>query len=760
MLGKTGSVLKSVRQHQVMMLGLAVLLSAGLAAMSFVLVLTQSQWHRTAILHDPRPEVVSRLRHHLGYGGLVHKLLDTVLRAESAQAYSTNFELGAVQAALLEYDILDLSPLERSALGAVEAELDRINVAVRLMERGDFQGISPEDIYAGLDVDLDALAAAVDTLAKVGFGTNKDILSQLELLSEFEAAIGLGGVIHHLKLYLLTRDESVLDSMAEDVAMALSLLEELEGKATSVAEREAIHIIRATINSYNDGVETAREMITAGRPASEVDFAIRVNDAPAISAYATLMSFEKLRLAKSMSAVDTGIESLKWLLIGIAVLILIPWIILFVRFTRDLQTAVPKWQSTLGCITTDLANEEFQRALDYSGLPEEFASLEQPFQEIRTTLWHRHEQSLHNASQLEVMASDTELIRAKLESAHTELDVLKETAGAAERQLKLEAQKANIIGQVVDCLSHGVLACCGLDEVVFWNRRFCQLVDIAPEWFTEARTLRDLILFLSTRGEFGMGDPTETAQATLNELEGQLENGVYMYDLKLSNNRVLALEISREDNGMVVFSATDITTRHEHAEAMQQQATSDPLTGLANRAALDTFTEAMLKHSERSGEVAAVMAIDLDGFKPVNDKYGHHAGDDLLQQIAHRLKEEARETDFVARIGGDEFIIVLLHLEDAEGALRFGQRLLRAIEMPVILEENVTVAISASVGISLFPYHAREMQPLYLLADAALYEAKGNGRNNVVMYEHPRVAAPDVPAVAPDVLKVAAPSGK
>jgi diguanylate cyclase (GGDEF)-like protein len=202
--------------------------------------------------------------------------------------------------------------------------------------------------------------------------------------------------------------------------------------------------------------------------------------------------------------------------------------------------------------------------------------------------------------------------------------------------------------------------------------------------------------------------------------------------------------MSKSTSGLIVFSAADVTEHHEQVEAMQQQATSDPLTGLPNRVALDEFTTAMLKHSERSGEVAAIMAIDLDGFKPVNDTHGHHAGDELLREIATRMQEEARETDFVARVGGDEFIIVLLHLEDGNGALRFGQRLLRAIEMPVTLEDGTEVHVSASAGISLFPYHGREAQPLCVLADMALYEAKGKGRNAVVMYELPETQAVNV----------------
>ena len=215
----------------------------------------------------------------------------------------------------------------------------------------------------------------------------------------------------------------------------------------------------------------------------------------------------------------------------------------------------------------------------------------------------------------------------------------------------------------------------------------------------------------------------------------KLRDGVYRYDQTFAGKRVLALEIVRRGDGIIVFSASDITDRHNAAVEMEQQAISDPLTGLANRTALNDFTSSMLKHAKRSGENAAILALDLDGFKPVNDRHGHGAGVEVLVELSNRLREEIRETDFVARTGGDEFILVLLHLDDGEGAARFAKRLLRAIEVPIKLSSGIEVSVSGSIGISVFPDDSEDLETLYRKADEALYGAKASGRNCVRTYE-------------------------
>jgi len=174
---------------------------------------------------------------------------------------------------------------------------------------------------------------------------------------------------------------------------------------------------------------------------------------------------------------------------------------------------------------------------------------------------------------------------------------------------------------------------------------------------------------------------------------------------------------------------------------LQRMAFRDPLTGLANRALLEERLDHALKRIQRRAVDAnapasaqlAVLFIDLDGFKPVNDSYGHAAGDHMLRQIADRLNKLVRITDTAARIGGDEFLILLEEIHGEQAAVLLAERILRSLSASLQLVDR-RVSLSCSVGIALFPDHA-ERDRLISCADAAMYAAKHNGGNTYALYE-------------------------
>ncbi len=177
-----------------------------------------------------------------------------------------------------------------------------------------------------------------------------------------------------------------------------------------------------------------------------------------------------------------------------------------------------------------------------------------------------------------------------------------------------------------------------------------------------------------------------------------------------------------------VFS--DLSGQHD-ARRLEELAHKDPLTGLPNRLVLESQLAQALERHRRSNTRGAVLFLDLDRFKPVNDTHGHLAGDDLLRQVAHRLRERLRGVDTLARLGGDEFVIVLNDLTNDTDALQVAQTLVRDLERPFVLPSGAEVNIGASVGVAPFTNgtpddHLRQ-------ADAALYEAKAQGRGRVTM---------------------------
>jgi diguanylate cyclase (GGDEF)-like protein/PAS domain S-box-containing protein len=184
-------------------------------------------------------------------------------------------------------------------------------------------------------------------------------------------------------------------------------------------------------------------------------------------------------------------------------------------------------------------------------------------------------------------------------------------------------------------------------------------------------------------------------------------------------------------NFVGIFS--DVTERKSAEERVARLARFDPLTDLPNRVLLADRLEQAIKTAQRAGTRVGVAFIDLDRFKEVNDSLGHKAGDVLLQEVARRLTGAVRAEDTVARMGGDEFVVIFQHLQDAADATTWVTRVLHALRPPMDLEGH-EITITASVGISMFPDDAGDAQELLRNADAAMYQAKGDGRDRVHFY--------------------------
>ena len=184
---------------------------------------------------------------------------------------------------------------------------------------------------------------------------------------------------------------------------------------------------------------------------------------------------------------------------------------------------------------------------------------------------------------------------------------------------------------------------------------------------------------------------------------------------------------NQEGEGRYIGVFSDITKLRQ-TQALEQLAHHDTLTGLPNRLLLNSRLEHALERSRRQGVKGAVLFLDLDRFKEVNDQLGHQAGDQLLRRAAARLKERLRGSDTLARLGGDEFVIVLEDLPDAENAAVLASTLVQRMASPFFLDGGQEVNIGASIGIALYPADGKNAELLLQRADSALYQAKARGR--------------------------------
>ena len=239
----------------------------------------------------------------------------------------------------------------------------------------------------------------------------------------------------------------------------------------------------------------------------------------------------------------------------------------------------------------------------------------------------------------------------------------------------------------------------------------------------------------------------------------EIEHGGYLPVLALTAQpsfKIAALEAGARDFISKPFDLMEVHKRihnmlevrllykelAQYSKQQQELALHDPLTGLPNRRLLEDRIEHTLQQSARNRGKSAILYLDLDGFKAINDSYGHGYGDDILKMVAARLVGASRKEDTVARIGGDEFVIVLGNLAGKGDAREPAAKLIEVISEPYFIND-LTLRLSTSIGIAIYPDDATSVESLLGAADTALYEAKRAGKNRFCCSPH-EVIVPQV----------------
>lgn len=190
-----------------------------------------------------------------------------------------------------------------------------------------------------------------------------------------------------------------------------------------------------------------------------------------------------------------------------------------------------------------------------------------------------------------------------------------------------------------------------------------------------------------------------------------------------------------DEEGGVIIEGTmiDISERKRAEETIRHMAYHDSLTSLPNRSLFEEHLKLTVAHAQRSGEKLAVLFLDLDRFKGINDTLGHLGGDEVLKAISARLSAIVREGDTVARVGGDEFVVMLRGVRDADEALEVADRIRVALAQPALVHGR-ELRVTASIGVAIYPDHGSDVETLLRHADTAMYRAKEHGRDNACLY--------------------------
>ena len=292
-------------------------------------------------------------------------------------------------------------------------------------------------------------------------------------------------------------------------------------------------------------------------------------------------------------------------------------------------------------------------------------------------------------------------------------------------------EQTRLAAQVYNSTSEGIIITDPSGEIVSVNRAFSEITGFAAK---EAigQTPR---LLKSGRHNDEFYTRMWAALNDTGQWRGEIWNRRKDGDIYPEWLTISAVKNDRSEviNYMAIF--IDITQRIQNEELLRYLATHDPLTDIPNRELFRNRLLRALARSQRSQQKVAVLLLDLDGFKTINDQLGHAAGDVVLQKWAERLKGSVRESDTVARLGGDEFSIILEGVTSDKDAIIVVKKILKQNKEPYAINGHLT-SLTASIGIALYPDDAEGHEELVQRADQAMYVAKENGKNGFTFYAH------------------------
>jgi diguanylate cyclase (GGDEF)-like protein len=263
------------------------------------------------------------------------------------------------------------------------------------------------------------------------------------------------------------------------------------------------------------------------------------------------------------------------------------------------------------------------------------------------------------------------------------------------------------------------------------NSRAAEMIGLESDLLNTHPNIRDTVRLQGERGDFSA--MPEDVKIMFNR--GKLQPGTTLvHERDLAGGGVLEVRTVPLADGSLVRTYTDVTLRKHAERHLQHLARHDALTDLPNRVFFHERLEQALAYSERHGTAFAVLSLDLDRFKQINDVQGHAVGDIVLVELAKRLKGELRMEDTIARLGGDEFAIIQSGLNNADEPAALARRILRAVTKPFRLD-GIDYDLGVSIGIASCPLNGRNAGDLMKKADVALYQAKRSGRARFCAFE-------------------------
>ena len=297
--------------------------------------------------------------------------------------------------------------------------------------------------------------------------------------------------------------------------------------------------------------------------------------------------------------------------------------------------------------------------------------------------------------------------------------------GLAARLVAEQQDRIDLLTAVIDNFPGGLSLFDRDLKMVLCNRQQKEMLEYPDSLFAKGTpTLEDMFRFNANRGEYGPGDPEEQVRQRMDLVR---QKRPHVFERTRPNGTILEIRGAPLAGGGFVTTYLDVTEQRRNQALVAHMAHHDPLTDLPNRTLFQDRMHMALAQVKRGQALVALHYLDLDRFKPVNDSLGHAIGDEVLKAVAGRMRGLIRETDTLARIGGDEFSVIQMGIGGRADVKIFAERLSDSLAEPFTVLGH-TIEIGISNGIALAPDDGVESDSLMRLADKALYACKARSR--------------------------------
>ena len=326
-------------------------------------------------------------------------------------------------------------------------------------------------------------------------------------------------------------------------------------------------------------------------------------------------------------------------------------------------------------------------------------------------------------SALEAKVRELESLQQRLEG---------QAADAVKMAQELSEAKAQLY-DAVESISEGFALWDADDRLIMCNERYRHMYTEIADILVPGLSFQAFLRAAHGRGIFMIGE-AEDLETVIADRVNRHRTTVSAFEQQLGNGRWVRVSKRQTKTGHVVGILTDVSDRKQSEAMIKRMAHQDSLTSLPNRTLFLERLEEATAYSRRNDRIVALMLLDLDNFKKVNDTFGHPAGDELLQQVSRRLFNCIRVTDTVARLGGDEFAIIATQVKSLHDINILAERIVASMDKPFQLDSH-EVYTGTSIGITVFPHDDGDTHQLMRNADLALYRAKEDGRGGYQVYD-------------------------